>query len=1036
MNDASSMPRRGSLYVAALCLAAAVAHRLSGEPPAPLHVELSTSLTPAVDLEAGWRDPPPQAKTRCWWWWLNGNVTKAAITRDLEEMHAKGLGGANIIDAGGAEQNDNLPVPHGPDFGSPAWRALFDHALREADRLGLELGLNFQSGWNLGGPTVGPEQAAKKLTWSEAVVEGGGAVRLRLRQPRSIGGYYRDVAVVALPMPANGERQLARVDNGAAKAYYSYPGGFTAVDASHLLDPGSGRPHETAVNPDDVLNLSAAMDSSGQVKWEPPAGRWKLLRIGYTLSGARVSTSSDGWDGWAIDYLDPAAFDQYWQDVVDPILDDAGPLVGRSLKYLHTDSWELGPVNWTPQLPERFAEMRGYKLDQYLPALAGYVVEDRQASTRFLNDFRRTLAELIAENNYAQFSKRAHKRGLGIHPESGGPHAAPVDALLCLGRSDMTMGEFWARAATHRVRDEQRLFIKQPASAAHIYGKRIVMAESFTSIGLHWEEDPRSLKPEFDRVACEGLNLVVLHTLDCSPREMGLPGQSYFAGSHINPNVTWWDMAGGFFSYLNRCQFLLQQGLPVSDVLYFYGENVPSFVRLKRDDPAEVLPGYDYDVINLEALLERTRVEDGRIVLPDGVRYEVLALPRGNAYGLAALEHVAQLVEDGARVVGEKPTRPIGLAGDPADERRFRELADRLWNTTSTAAGDGRCIYDLEARDALVREGVAADFEYKSTAPGAQLDYFHRRTDDADIYFVANRRDRWDAFESSFRVAGRQPELWNPVSGEIADAAAFSQLDRRTVVPLKLPPNGSMFVIFRRGTGDQTRGTSLTNDLLVTPIRSIEGPWQVAFDPAWGGPADITFDRLVDWTDRPEEGVKHYSGKARYRAEFDLPQNRATGAAGVRCFLDLGDVRNLASVSVQRHAVGHRVDGAVPRRNHRRRAGGPQPAKHRSRQPVAQSADRRPAASAQSATHENEHYQVHVREPAAAVRAAGSRTNIANRGAPRGRRRQPNDGINFCNSAPLQTVCGSPKCFVSNHLTDGPTLRRVRFTPIGTLPHQ
>jgi hypothetical protein len=213
MNDASSKPRRGSLYVAALCLAAAVAHRLSGEPPAPLHVELSTSLTPAVDLEAGWRDPPPQAKTRCWWWWLNGNVTKAAITR--------GLGGANIIDAGGAEQNDNLPVPHGPDFGSPAWRALFDHALREADRLGLELGLNFQSGWNLGGPTVGPEQAAKKLTWSEAVVEGGGAVRLRLRQPRSIGGYYRDVAVVALPMPANGERQLARVDNGAAKAYYS-----------------------------------------------------------------------------------------------------------------------------------------------------------------------------------------------------------------------------------------------------------------------------------------------------------------------------------------------------------------------------------------------------------------------------------------------------------------------------------------------------------------------------------------------------------------------------------------------------------------------------------------------------------------------------------------------------------------------------------------------------------------------------------------------------------------------------------------------
>ncbi len=243
----------------------------------------------------------------------------------------------------------------------------------------------------------------------------------------------------------------------------------------------------------------------------------------------------------------------------------------------------------------------------YLPTLAGYVINDAVTSTRFLNDFRRTLGDLIADGKYRSFSDYAHQRGMGIHPESGGPHAAPVDSLLCLGRSDIPMGEFWARSKTHRVEDSSRLFVKQPASAAHIYGRRLVIAEAFTTIGPHWEKDPRDLKPVFDRVACERLNLVMWHTFDCSPKEAGTPGQAYFAGTHLNPQVTWWNQADGFLDYLSRCQFLLQQGLAVSDVLFFYGENVPSFVRLKRDDPTGVLPGYDYDVINAEALIGRTR---------------------------------------------------------------------------------------------------------------------------------------------------------------------------------------------------------------------------------------------------------------------------------------------------------------------------------------------------------------------------------------------------------------------------------------------
>jgi hypothetical protein len=896
------------VILACLAGAAGRAERLAaGEVIRP---ELATSAAPTVALDQGWRDPPSASRTRCWWWWLNGNVTKDSITSDLEAMAAKGLGGANIIDAGGADERNNRQVPHGPDFGSPAWRELFLHALREADRLGLELGFMIQSGWNLGGPTVAPADAAKKLAYSETDVDGGRLVERRLRRPRTIGNFYVDVATVAFPLPAERDVDPARVNNFAAKAYYEYPGGFVAIDAAHLLDVAPVGDDERPVAAGSVIDLTGSLDAQGRLRWQAPAGQWRVLRIGYTLAGSRVSTHSEGWDGWAIDYLDPQAFDRYWGDVVEPLLDAAGPLVGRSLRFLHTDSWELGPVNWTPRLPEKFRQRHGYELSRYWPVLAGYVVDDAETSTRFLNDFRRTLAELIAAGNYGPFAAHAHARGLGIHPESGGPHAAPVDALMTLGRSDIPMGEFWARSPTHRVHDFERFFIKQPASAAHIYGRRLVLAESFTSIGPQWEEDPQSLKPEFDRVACEGLNLVMLHTFDSSPENMGVPGQAYFAGTHINLRVTWWRHAEAFFGYLNRCQFLLQQGLPVADVLYFYGENVPSFVRLKRDDPAKTLPGYDYDVTSAEALIERTRVENGRIVLPDGVSYAVLALPPGDCYGLAALEHIAKLVDAGARVVGEKPRRPIGLSATPADEQKFAELAERLW--AAGRAGGAPAIANVPVRDALVAAGIEADFAYHAATPGGELDYFHRRSTAGDIYFVANRSAGWTAADASFRLSGMQPELWDPVTGRTADAAAFQQAGGRTLVPLKLPPGGSAFVVFRRPIAPSARGAASTNAPALARRATVAGPWQVSFDPKWGGPdAPLTFHALDDWSQRPEEGVKYFSGTAVYRTTFELPADFAAEAGAARgtpgggaYFLDLGRVENVAAVTLNGAPLG------------------------------------------------------------------------------------------------------------------------------------
>ena len=853
--------------------------------------DLTTSLTPVMELDQGWHDPPRMSRVHCWWWWLNGNVTKEAITRDLEQMKAKGMGGANIIDAAHASSGQNIKPPHGPDFGSPEWRELFLHALREADRLDLELGFNIQSGWNLGGPTVTPEQAAKEVTWSERIVRGGRKLTVTLPMPNTRFDYYRDVKLLAIPLPEGGTDSLAHVNNFRQKAYHDYPGHFTAAKADHLLDAGDQAEQGTAIDRDSILDLTSQIDEN-RLEWQAPAGRWLLLRMGYTVDGAQVSTSSDGWKGLAVDYLDANAFNKYCDDVLSPILEEAKPYWGRSLHFLHTDSWELGPVNWTPALPQQFASRRGYDMTPYLPTIAGYVVGDQETSTRFLNDFRRTIADLIADGNYQTFADYSHQRGLGLHPESGGPHAAPVDALLNLGKSDIPMGEFWARSLTHRTRDSERLFVKQPASAAHIYGHRVVMAEAFTTIGPHWEKDPADLKPVFDRVACEGLNLVMWHTFDCSPPEAGTPGNAYFAGTHLNPQVTWWNQADGFLGYLNRCQFLLQQGLPVSDVLYFYGENVPSFVRLRSDNPAEVPEGYDYDVTNLEVLATRAHAEEGRIVLSDGTRYALLVLPPAGQYGLEALEHIARLADGGAVIIGEKPTVPIGLVSDE-QQQKFTTLANRLW--------DEGLVTSISTRQALHKLDLRQDFT-DSESEGVHLEYFHRRTNDADIYFVVNRQNEPAHADCVFRVADRQPELWDAVTGAIVPTEAYARTKTFTAMPLDLPANGSVFVVFRKPIDGQSQNKLLASELPEEPrvVSALEGPWTVRFDPKWGGPAEVEFPKLVDWSTSDNEQIRYYSGTASYKKTFESDGTAATE----QVWLDLGTVHNMARVYLNDQDLG------------------------------------------------------------------------------------------------------------------------------------
>jgi hypothetical protein len=1016
----------------------------------------------SVSFDQGWTNPPVSARLRAYWWWLNGNVTKAAITRDLEAMQAKGWGGALLCDADGASQDGNDRVKHGPDFFSPAWRELYKHALREADRLGLEMSLNIQSGWNLGGPMVTADDAAKKLVWSEAQVQGPAQVEQKLPEPKSRDGYYRDLFVVAYRLkPAQGTRNSfkditassARPDHPAkdaadgstasfwvslgeqpgegpsraraewlqfnfaepvaashlvivprpgygpregelqvsddaqtfrmVKAFVvaekgetrvgfaetqaqhfrllirssfdprfpesprnvqiaevrlsgrdvSWPGDstqqrpiqnwpqkalhralhFSAPDTTPLLVDVLPEPGEEDTRTTDVLDLTAQRTADGTLRWEAPEGTWQVLRFGCTIGDhARVSTSSDGWKGFALDVLDAGAFQRYWDAVVEPLIADAGPLAGRALKYLHTDSWEVEAVNWTPTLRAQFRQRRGYDLLPWLPVLAGRIVNTREQSNRFLHDFRRTLGDLAIDHHYRLFREGAHRHGLQIHPESGGPHAVPVDAQQCLGFNDVPMSEFWAWSWRHRVGDSNRFFVKQPASAAHTYGRKLVAAEGFTTIGPHWQETLwDNLKPSFDHALCEGLNLLVWHAVVCSPEEEGRPGIQYFAGTHFNPNTTWWPKSGPFLAYLNRCQFLLQHGVFVADACFYYGDHVPNFAQLKRTDPARVLPGYDYDVLTEEALLTRLAARDGRLLLPDGMSYRVLVLPNRDAISLPVLRKVKELVNAGATVIGPKPARATGLSGFPQSDAEVARLAEELW---SPAPNPGSVRSGQSAREVLRAMGVLPDFEFQGQDAQTALDYLHRRDGEADIYFVANRSNRWEQADCTFRVTGQAPELWDAVTGSRRFATAYTQVGGRTTVPLALPPFGSVFVVFREPAAAHPP-TAQSHAAKLAPLLELSGPWTAHF-PLGMSAAErddramllsstraVTFETLTSWTTHNDPGIRFYSGAASYWRTIILPES-AFAQPPSALWLDLGSVRELAEVRLNGRSLG------------------------------------------------------------------------------------------------------------------------------------
>lgn len=675
----------------------------------------------------------------------------------------------------------------------------------------------------------------------------------------------------------------------------------------------------------EIVDLSDRIDANGNLKWHAPDGRWSIIRFGYTLLGQRIRGSSAGTPaGYEADMLGSAGIECQFKTVAEPLLAIAPEAVGRSWKSLHIDSYELGAdiaglqPTWSDQFRFEFKARRGYDLLPYLPALAGRVVDSREKTDRFLWDIRKTIADLMRDKFWSRYAELAHAAGLAVQAETGyGSYPLPhIDSLQCAGAMDVPMAEFWVRENYLTLLYPYCNVMRTVASAAHTYGRPIVQAESFTTFS-HFMESPADLKPVGDRAFCDGLNRVVFHQSTHQPQLDFKPGYQYSAGTHIDRNLTWWEQSRAYFEYIGRCQHLLQAGRFRADVCYFYGEGSATYVPAKDFLKPPLLPGLNFDGIDANTLLNRLVVKDKRLVLPDGANYRILVLPESRTMSPGLLKKIIELVKTGATVLGSRPFHAPGLEDYPRCDEELTRLADELWGTANLPEGmrtfgKGRIFWGKTPGEILRSDGVKEDLEVainqgssRDATPASIppfLDFTHRTTGDTDIYFVANQNSRGETLDCTFRVDGKQPEIWDPVTGTMRDAVAFRQTNGRTLLPLEFAPNGSLFIVFRKPIPVDRHGSAQGNFPVMRKVKDIAGPWMVRFDTKWGGPASITFQELEDWTKRQEEGIKYYSGKATYLKEFDLKPGIVNSSS--RLFLDLGDVKNVAQVRLNGGDLG------------------------------------------------------------------------------------------------------------------------------------
>jgi hypothetical protein len=682
----------------------------------------------------------------------------------------------------------------------------------------------------------------------------------------------------------------ATVNEAEAKADYAIVPDYYVIASP---DVAKG----TAVSSADVVVLTDKMKPDGTLDWTPPPGQWAVLRMGYSPLGTENHPAPAEATGLEVDKLDREHVRDYMQGYFDLYRKTTGPQMfgHRGVTALTVDSTEVGMQNWTESMVADFKALRGYDPTPWLPVLAGVVVESPEASDKFLWDFRRTIDQLLAKNHYGEIASLARAEGLTNYSEALEDHRPTFgDDMEMRQYASIPMAAMWTYGVRRESFPTYVADIKGAASVAHIYGQNLVAAESLTSAMQPWAYAPRQLKPIVDLEFALGVNRIVVHTSAHQPVDKP-PGLSLFIfGQFFNRLESWADYAKPWVSYLARCSYLLQQGHYSADIAYFYGEEAP-ITGLFGEKGIDAPTGYGFDFVNSSVLLGETAVDGHDLTTHSGMRYRVLYLGGSSRYmTLPVLKRIRDLVAQGVVLVGHRPLGSPSLSDDAA---AFQAVADDVFGKDKSdhAYGKGRVISAGTLDEALATLNLPPDARFTKPEADTEILSIHRKLDHGDLYFVSNRLNRPEQVTATFRVTGMAPELWDAVTGK-ATPAPYRIAADHTDVPLSLGGYGSAFVIFRHPTSVMAHEEPVSAP---KPLATLDGAWTVAFQPNRGAPARITENTLRSWSDNADPGVRYFSGTAVYTKHFTLPVK-----AKARLTLDLGDLREVAEVSLNGHPLG------------------------------------------------------------------------------------------------------------------------------------
>lgn len=640
---------------------------------------------------------------------------------------------------------------------------------------------------------------------------------------------------------------------------------------------------------DQIIDISRHLSEEGVLTWNVPEGEWTILRMGMAPTLVTNGPASPEATGLEVDKMSKQWAAEHFDRFIGEILRRIPEEDRKSFKVVVQDSYETGGQNFTDGFLEEFEERYGYDPLPYLPVYKGFVINSQMESDRFLWDMRRMVADKVAYDYVGGLRNISHEHGLTTWLENYGHWGFPGEFLMYGGQSDEIGGEFWSQGELGDIEN------RAATSAGHIYGKNKISAESNTSGGPAYSRHPAMMKQRTDRFFAEGINNTLLHVYIMQPYEEKNPGVNAWFGNEFDRKNIWFSQLDLFTTYLKRSNFMLQQGLNVADVAYFIGEDTPKMTGV-ADPPLPI--GYQFDYMNAEVILRDMEVKEGLLTLPHGTQYKMLVLPKQETMRPEVLEKIKKLVSQGATVLGPAPKRSPSLQNQPEADEKVRTMAVELWGEVDGTQvkqgrhGEGRIMNGLTMEEAF---GIIHCIPDCKLPQDNSIHYGHRTMDGIDIYFISNQTNEVKDIYPEFRVTGRQPELWDAVTGSVRVLPAFEQKKETTLVPIKLAPYESTFVVFRHRTSSSSLTAISNNYPEPTVLEKLEGPWKVLFDTARRGPKEsVIFETLQNWTTSSNERIKYYSGEAIYTIQFTLPEKQE----GETILIDMGSLTAMAKVSV------------------------------------------------------------------------------------------------------------------------------------------